>query len=746
MARPPGGLYRFRRLVRRNKLVFAAIASLAVTLLGGTILSSLLALRAMRAERQQSLLREQAEKARTLAEANEQKVTTEAAKSRHVAQFMKAMLAGVGPSVALGRDTTILREILNQTAARLDQDLKQEPAVKAELLLTIGQVYGLLGELNKAEQMALESLAIRRTLPGTNDSEVAESLEILAWICRHTTQPERAVVLLREAYAIKRRLLGDAHPSVARTLYHLALVHGGYPCEDQVETLYRDALATRRRLLGEEHPDIALLLHGFGTVLQSRGKFDQAEALFRQALAMGRKLVGENDDIANSLASLCAVVAAQNRLSEAESLYRELVAMAGRIHDAEHLCVANPLDYLARVLARQGKRSDAECLRRKALAIRRKFLGDEHPDVAQSLDELGGLIRRSDPIQAEVLHREAVAIRKKVLATDRPGTRFYYAQVPAEVGEDDSEAGPHRNLPLNTNLLPTEIALANSLRNLANALRAQGKWDEAKDAFLEAAQCGEVTALDRAAWFLATCADTNVRDANSALLFAERAANETQRKKATFLDTLAATYAALGRFPEAVLAQQEAIALEENRAFKKAYQYRLRLFQSNLPYFEYQRMAAWLRNEARLTEAEAMYRQELTMRRNMFGEGDPNVADCLHEIAAVLQEQARMPEAEQRARECLAIREQHLPNDWPTFDARCTLGCNLMAQQRYAEAESFLRSGCEGLQQRQTTIPANVQQRLKESVQRLTQLYEVTAQPEKAAEWKQKRAALGKAQ
>jgi eukaryotic-like serine/threonine-protein kinase len=36
-----------------------------------------------------------------------------------VAQFLKEMLAGVGPSVALGRDTTMLREILDTAAKRV---------------------------------------------------------------------------------------------------------------------------------------------------------------------------------------------------------------------------------------------------------------------------------------------------------------------------------------------------------------------------------------------------------------------------------------------------------------------------------------------------------------------------------------------------------------------------------------------------------------------------------------------------
>lgn len=42
---------------------------------------------------------------------------------------MNDMLEGVGPSVALGRDTTLLREILARTEERLSEDLADQPEV-----------------------------------------------------------------------------------------------------------------------------------------------------------------------------------------------------------------------------------------------------------------------------------------------------------------------------------------------------------------------------------------------------------------------------------------------------------------------------------------------------------------------------------------------------------------------------------------------------------------------------------------
>jgi len=72
--------------------------------------------RASAAEQEQS-------RSRQIAETKEKQ-------SQHVAQFLKDMLASVEPSRALGRDVTMLREILDKTAERVGKDLKEQPEVE----------------------------------------------------------------------------------------------------------------------------------------------------------------------------------------------------------------------------------------------------------------------------------------------------------------------------------------------------------------------------------------------------------------------------------------------------------------------------------------------------------------------------------------------------------------------------------------------------------------------------------------
>ena len=109
------------------------------------------------------------------------KAQTEATKSKQVAQFLKDMIAAAGPAVARGRDTTLLREILDKAAERVGKDLKDQPEVEAELRSVIGDAYFEISNGPQAVAMHREALAIYRRLLGDEDRQVASSLQTIGY-------------------------------------------------------------------------------------------------------------------------------------------------------------------------------------------------------------------------------------------------------------------------------------------------------------------------------------------------------------------------------------------------------------------------------------------------------------------------------------------------------------------------------------------------------------------------------------
>ncbi len=110
-------------------------------------------------------------------------------------------------------------------------------------------------------------------------------------------------------------------------------------------------------------------------------------------------------------------------------------------------------------------------------------------------------------------------------------------------------------------------------RDTAEALR----W------YSKAADAGEVSALNAAAWMMATSEDAQLRNGAKAVQFAETAAALTHNQEAGILDTLAAAYAEAGQFEKAVATGRRAAALTRHGSLKAEIEARVRSYETNAP-------------------------------------------------------------------------------------------------------------------------------------------------------------------
>jgi tetratricopeptide (TPR) repeat protein len=140
----------------------------------------------------------------------------------------------------------------------------------------------------------------------------------------------------------------------------------------------------------------------------------------------------------------------------------------------------------------------------------------------------------------------------------------------------------------------------------------------------------------------------------------------------------------------------------------------------------------------RYEAAEPLWRDIVNGFRRVEDPKSSEFALNLATYATNLLKQKKFAEVEPILRECLQIREEKIPNDWPRFNTMNQLGGALLGQRKYAEAEPLLIQGYEGMKQREDTIPSNGKIRLQEAIERIVQLYEATGRPELAREWRAK--------
>lgn len=224
-------------------------------------------------------------------------------------------------------------------------------------------------------------------------------------------------------------------------------------------------------------------------------------------------------------------------------------------------------------LARVGRVPEAIQAFEKSLRIK--------PDSAEAHMNLGNALLTEGKVQDATAHyEEALQIRPDYpLAHDNLGIAL------AQAGRMP-EAMQHWEQALK--LKPDDVE---AHYKLGLALMRMGKASDAVWHYEQALRINPdyVEALNSLAWLLATRPPTENGDPAQSVVLAERACKLTHNRVATYLDTLAAGYAATGRFGDAVDTAQKAIRLTDftvQTQLVSKIEMRLKLYQANRAYYE----------------------------------------------------------------------------------------------------------------------------------------------------------------
>jgi serine/threonine-protein kinase len=435
-ARRAGALDRAGRFVRRHQVGVGAAALVALSLAGGAAGTWWQAREALAAAR----------------------------RAEEVKSFLLGIFEVSDPDQARG-ETLTARELLDRGARRIEAELAGQPAVEAEMLAVVGEVYRRLGAFAAARPPLVRSLELRRAALGPGHPLVGETLLRLADVDHTAGDLDRAegeyleaLELLREGYGEdgaetlraesylarlrydrgdtdraeaglrraldgQRRALGEDHPETVETVNALARVLFARGDLAGAEPLFRRVAEVRRRRHGDLHTSVSEALVNLASVRNLRGDFEAAEALYRQALAIDRRLLPGHPDLAVGLNNLAALLARRGRFAEAEGLAREALAIAEATFGRDQPQSAVYLHGLAKVLRLSGAHAEAAPLARRAVALAEAALGPGHPNAALARVSLARvLVHLGETAEAEELFRGALAVFRERLPEGDPRT------------------------------------------------------------------------------------------------------------------------------------------------------------------------------------------------------------------------------------------------------------------------------------------------------------------------------------
>jgi eukaryotic-like serine/threonine-protein kinase len=423
---------------------------------------------------------------------------------------------------------------------------------------TLANTYWEAGHRYKALKLREDVLALDRKISGPEQPDTLQDMNNLAVSYLEVGRRDEAVKLQEEALALYRKVSGPEHPATLNAMNNLAVSYLEVGRRDEALKLREEVLPLYVKALGPEHPTTLAAMNNLAISFDDAGRRDEALKLRQDVLALSIKRLGpEHPDTLGAMNNLAISYATTGRRDEALKLQEQVLALRRKVNGLEHADTLKAMVNLASTYGEAGRREEALKLREEALPLRRKVLGPEHPDTLGTMNDLASSYAEAGRMDEAIkLLEPMIPLSRKVLGSEHITTRYAMenlARVYDGVGRFNEGLKLHEEC----------LALERKVLGPENPVTLQ--------------------AMNALAWELATSDAADIRNGTNAVHFAEEVAAATHRKNASYLDTLAASYAEAQQFDKAVAVQQEAIGLAKSKQEKKDYESRLKLYQANKP-------------------------------------------------------------------------------------------------------------------------------------------------------------------
>ncbi|HET6575042.1 MAG TPA: tetratricopeptide repeat protein, partial [Fimbriiglobus sp.] len=134
-------------------------------------------------------------------------------------------------------------------------------------------------------------------------------------------------------------------------------------------------------------------------------------------------------------------------------------------------------------------------------------------------------------------------------------------------------------------------------------------------------------------------------------------------------------------------------------------------------------------------QALALFERFIPGMRKQLGADTLRFAGLLALVAMDLLTARQFAVAETYLRECLDVLERKQPEAFLKHQSKSMLGGSLLGQGKYDEAEPLLLAGYQGMKRMEKLVPQQGQTHLRETADRLAELYTATGKPDEAAIW-----------
>ncbi len=399
-ARPDSLAYRTGRLLGRKPWL-APTAALVVLMAGGYVVT--LSRHARELERERNVAR------------------AEATRAREVQSLLTGLFQSADPYAPAdpdaGASITVV-EALEVGAGRVRKELASRPAIQGELLLSIAEVLGDLGQSERSTTIGEEALSILERAPDPESGDISRALGDLASQATLRDEPDSALALYR--LALERGTaaspadesgLGSIHEQLGYFLYRVGDL-------DSARVHLERALELERAQSPVDEGGLAYALEKLASVYQAQDRLGDARSAIDEAVRLAHRAFGDDGaGMAIALVADAELLGAEGRYEEAETAFRKAIVILERQFGAENRETLSAMNNLAILLASRGQLSEAESLHRRILDARIRSNGENSQSTAESLQNLAAILNQEGKYEEaeELLGRASDIFRRTLL-------------------------------------------------------------------------------------------------------------------------------------------------------------------------------------------------------------------------------------------------------------------------------------------------------------------------------------------
>lgn len=403
LATPPSTVYRIRKFVRRHRGPVIAASLLGAALIAGIAGTGWGLVRAIDAEEQTG---------------------RELARAEEIKGFLSEMIGRINPNEARGQDTTLLRGILDDTAARLAAGEITDERNAAELHAIVGSAYQAIGEPKEARTHLERSIEMRERLLGADHIDTLNTRATLAEAHDAAGDYDAALALRDELIPRVEATAGQFSAfALGERIDRTLALYKKREYEQALSEL-RELLPLAKEHLGEEHRFTITATNSIAVVEMARGNWKAARAPLEEILERVASTEGVDSPIAlTARLNLALVASSAGRKQEAARLLEETLPDHRRILGPDHPDTLTAGLRLAALLSKLDRFDEAVELAEHAEATARERVGPEHPlqiEVvsAQAMIAMG--YGHAD--EMERLHRKSFSLAQEILGESDPRT------------------------------------------------------------------------------------------------------------------------------------------------------------------------------------------------------------------------------------------------------------------------------------------------------------------------------------